>query len=118
MSGTSMDGIDAVIADFAPTAKGPCALLAAAHVPFTRGLADELRSLQRSGADELARAARAANALADAYADAIGAALGQAGLGPAGIVAAGVHGQTLRHRPDEGWTLQLNNPARVSRRGK
>ena len=114
MSGTSMDGIDAVIADFTPTEEGPCVLLAATHVPFARDLAAELRSLQRSGEDELARAARAANALADACADAIRATLGQAGLGAADIVAAGVHGQTLRHRPDEGWTLQLNNPARVA----
>jgi len=27
-----------------------------------------------------------------------------------------VHGQTVRHRPEEGWTLQLNNPARVAER--
>ena len=32
------------------------------------------------------------------------------------MAAAGVHGQTLRHRPDEGWTLQLNNPARIAER--
>ena len=116
MSGTSLDGVDAVIADFAPTTGKPCALLAEVHVPFTRGLADELRSLQRAGSDELARAARAANALADTYADAIVATLGRAGLAAADVVAAGVHGQTLRHRPDEGWTLQLNNPARVAER--
>ena len=35
---------------------------------------------------------------------------------PARVAAAGVHGQTIRHRPDEGWTLQLNNPARVAER--
>jgi anhydro-N-acetylmuramic acid kinase len=116
MSGTSMDGVDAVIADFAPATGGPCALLSAVQLPFTHDLAAELLALQRSGADELARAARAANALADAYADAINAALVRAGLVAADIVAAGVHGQTLRHRPDEGWTLQLNNPARVVER--
>ena len=66
--------------------------------------------------DELARAARAANALADTYADAIGTALAAAGLAATDVIAAGVHGQTLRHRPDEGWTLQLNNPARVAER--
>ncbi len=116
MSGTSMDGVDAVIADFAPATPGPCAVLAAVQLPFARELADELRSLQRSGVDELARAARAANALADTYADAITGAMGRAGLAAADIVAAGVHGQTLRHRPDEGWTFQLNNPARVAER--
>jgi anhydro-N-acetylmuramic acid kinase len=116
MSGTSMDGVDAVVADFASTPSGPCALLSAAHVPFAPDLAAELAALQRSGDDELARAARAANALADTYAQAIDAALGLAGLAAKDVIAAGVHGQTLRHRPDEGWTLQLNNPARIAER--
>ncbi len=114
MSGTSLDGVDAVIADFTQTTEGPCKLIAAAHIPFARALRDELFALQRTGADELARAARAANALADTYADAIAAAMGIAGLRSADVIAAGVHGQTLRHAPDEGWTLQLNNPARVA----
>jgi len=116
MSGTSLDGVDAVVADFSPHGDRPCELVAAAHRPFAPALRDELFSLQRPGPDELARAARAANALADAYADAIADAVRAAGVAPSEIVAGGVHGQTLRHRPDEGWTLQLNNPARVAER--
>jgi anhydro-N-acetylmuramic acid kinase len=116
MSGTSLDGVDAVIGDFAPAAGGPCALVAAAHLPFPSALRDEVLALQRAGGDELARAARAANALADMYADAIAAVLVRAGLASSDVVAAGVHGQTVRHAPDEGWTLQLNNPARVAER--
>jgi anhydro-N-acetylmuramic acid kinase len=116
MSGTSLDGVDAVIADFAADAGGPCAIVAAAHLPFAPALRDELLALQQPGGDELARAARAANALADAYAATIAAAVEGAGLSAADVIAAGVHGQTLRHRPDEGWTLQLNNPARVAER--
>ena len=92
-------------------------LLGAVHVPFpAAALRAELLALQRPGADELARAARAANALADAYADAIAEVLAAPRSWPRDVVAAGVHGQTLRHRPDEGWTLQLNNPARVAER--
>jgi anhydro-N-acetylmuramic acid kinase len=116
MSGTSLDGVDAVIAEFAPSNGKPCALLSAAHLPFASDLAAELSALQRSGPDELARAMRAANALADTYADAIAAAVAEAKLAARDIVAAGVHGQTVRHRPDEGSTLQLNNPARVVER--
>ena len=116
MSGTSLDGVDAVVADFAPANGRPCELLGAAQLPFPRALSAELFALQRAGADELARAARAANVLADTYADAITAALARARVPARDVVAAGVHGQTLRHRPDEGWTLQLNNPARVAER--
>ena len=83
MSGTSLDGVDAVVADFAPASGQVCALLSASHVPFSTELAADLFALQRSGHDELARAMRAANALADTYADAIDAALAQGGLAAA-----------------------------------
>jgi anhydro-N-acetylmuramic acid kinase len=116
MSGTSLDGVDAVIADFAPDDGRVCATLGAAHLPFPPALHDELSALQSAGYDEIARAARAANALADLYAAAIGEAIDDADLAVRDIAAAGVHGQTIRHRPDEGWTVQLNNPARVAER--
>jgi anhydro-N-acetylmuramic acid kinase len=116
MSGTSLDGIDAVIADFAPAPDRFCAIAGAAALPFEPALRAELAALQQPCDDELARAARAAVALADHYVAAIEAAVAQAAMTTADLVAAGVHGQTVRHRPDEGWTLQLNNPARVAER--
>jgi anhydro-N-acetylmuramic acid kinase len=116
MSGTSLDGVDAVIADFAPAAGQFCALLGATHVAFPSSLRDELMALQAAGEDELVRAARAANALADLYAMALIDACTAARVAPHDVVAAGVHGQTVRHRPGEGWTLQINNPARVAER--
>jgi anhydro-N-acetylmuramic acid kinase len=115
MSGTSLDGVDAVVADFGGSA-APCRLLGFASSPLPAALRDGLLALQRSGKDELARAAIAANTLADAYGDAIIAACAAAGVTPEQLAAAGVHGQTLRHRPDAGWTLQINNPARVVER--
>ncbi len=111
MSGTSLDGVDAVLAEFADAS---CRCVAAVHRAFPEALRTELMALQSCGPDELARAARAANALADAYADAIAAVLAAAGVAAADVVAAGVHGQTVRHAPAEGWTLQLNNAARVA----
>jgi anhydro-N-acetylmuramic acid kinase len=113
MSGTSLDGVDAVVADFGASA---CKLLGATTRPLARELRAELFALQSSTHDELARAARAANALADAYAEAIAGALAAARVDASDIVAAGVHGQTVRHAPREGWTLQLNNAARVAER--
>ena len=113
MSGTSLDGVDAVLAAFDGAT---CTVEAAAHRPFPAALRAELFALQTPGPDEIARAARAANALADAYADAVADVLAAAGVVASDVLAAGVHGQTIRHCPHEAWTLQLNNPARVAER--
>ena len=113
MSGTSLDGIDAVLAEFGAT---PCALLAATHVDFPSDLRRELTALQHEGADEIVRAARAAQKLADLYAHALRSVCMAADVAPHDVIAAGVHGQTIRHRPHEGWTAQINSPARVAER--
>jgi anhydro-N-acetylmuramic acid kinase len=113
MSGTSLDGVDAVVADFAVAGKA-CETLGAAHIAFPSLLRDELLALQQPGNNELARAGAAANMLAEMYAEAIARALTAAKLSADDVAAAGVHGQTLRHRPDRGFTVQLNNPARVA----
>jgi anhydro-N-acetylmuramic acid kinase len=116
MSGTSLDGVDAVVAEFAVKPGSFVATLGATHVMFPTALRDELLALQVSSADEIARAARAAIVLADFYAMAIKDACEAAGVAPHDLVAAGIHGQTVRHRPEQGWTLQINNPARVAER--
>jgi anhydro-N-acetylmuramic acid kinase len=113
MSGTSLDGIDAIVADFAGD---QCTLLGAVSRPFAPVLRRELLALQAPVEDELARAARAAIGLADGYAEAINALLDETRIDKKDVLAAGVHGQTLRHAPHEAWTLQLNNPARVAER--
>src|SRR5207237_10032230 len=80
MSGTSLDGIDAVVADFAPASGVACETLGAAHVGLPTMLRDELLALQTPGANELARAGSAANMLAELSADAIRRALPRAKL--------------------------------------
>jgi anhydro-N-acetylmuramic acid kinase len=113
MSGTSVDGVDAVLADFASK---PLRSLASAHVEFPVALRAELNALQRSGADEIHRAALAANALMDCCAQACAEVLSAAKRQPREIAAIAVHGQTVRHRPELGYTVQLANPARLSER--
>jgi anhydro-N-acetylmuramic acid kinase len=112
MSGTSLDGVDGVLADFSSAQP---LVIAHAHLPFTPELGAELLCLNTSGVDELHRAALAATALSRIYADAVATLLAQSAIGPAQIKAIGAHGQTVRHRPGEfdgtGYTLQLNNPA-------
>jgi anhydro-N-acetylmuramic acid kinase len=111
MSGTSVDGVDAVLADFSAV---PLRALAHAHVAFPETLRLELHALQQSGADEIHRAALAANALMDCCAVAVGEVLAHAALAPGAIAAIGLHGQTVRHRPELGYTAQLANPARLA----
>jgi anhydro-N-acetylmuramic acid kinase len=112
MSGTSLDGVDGVIANFSGES---IAVLRHATAPFSPALRAELLALNTCGDNELHRAALAANELARIYADVTAQLLVAAGLSPAVIKAIGAHGQTVRHRPGEfdgiGYTLQLNNPA-------
>ncbi len=112
MSGTSLDGVDGVLADFEVT---PPRVLAHASAEFDPALRAELLALNTSGPDELHRAALATNRLVRTCASVVQALLAQTGLPASGVVAIGAHGQTVRHRPGEfdgaGYTLQLNNPS-------
>ena len=120
MSGTSLDGVDGVIADF--SADTSARVMAFASLPFEAGFKDELLALNTPGENELHRAALAANQLAETYSQVIERLLTSvagSGVRRQDIVAIGAHGQTVRHRPQEfgiGYTLQLNNPALLAER--
>ena len=114
MSGTSLDGADAVLVEFDDAADSRLRVLASTSSPFDKTLRDALIDLQQSGPDELHRAALAANRLVDLYAELVVRVLHQTGVGAREIVAIGVHGQTVRHRPELGFTIQLNAPARLA----
>lgn len=117
MSGTSLDGTDGVLASFTPNGDG-LRIHAHVHHPFTAELQQELLSLNQAGDNELHRAALCANALSEMYARVVGKLLQTAGVAKEQVQAVGCHGQTVRHRPREfdgiGYTLQLNNPARLA----
>jgi anhydro-N-acetylmuramic acid kinase len=112
MSGTSLDGVDGVLVDFAP--KRP-RVLGHVSAAFPDVLKQELLQLNISGIDELHRAALAANALVRVYADVVAKLLRTCQVDNYQVRALGAHGQTVRHRPKlfdgTGYTLQLNQPA-------
>lgn len=110
MSGTSLDGVDGVLARL--DAGGKPQVLAHAHQPMPAALRQEFLALNERGDHELHRAALAANALARLQADVVAALRADEGVTARQVRAIGSHGQTVRHRPGEfdgtGYTLQIN----------
>ena len=113
MSGTSIDAVDGALVEFASS--GP-RTLAFDSEPMPAALRAALFALQLPGPNELASAALAARDLAAVYAIVarrLTAAADSHGR-RADLVAAGAHGQTVRHRPELGYTVQLIDGARLA----
>ena len=121
MSGTSLDGVDGVLARI--NERGQLDVLAHAFLPFNDAFRNDLLQLNQTGPDELHRGALAGNAISRHYAQVVESLLSDTDLTAHQIQAVGAHGQTVRHRPLEfdadlnrgqpavGYTLQLINPA-------
>jgi anhydro-N-acetylmuramic acid kinase len=109
MSGTSLDGVDGVLIDI--DERDALTLRGHRHEAFVGSLRDELLALNTAGGDELHRAAIASQGLAHAYASVVNALLFDSGSTAREVRAIGAHGQTVRHRPDAGYTTQLLNGA-------
>jgi anhydro-N-acetylmuramic acid kinase len=113
MSGTSLDGADAVLAEFSePHPRS----LASSSVPFPTDLRERLLALSTTTGEGLDAAGASAAHLAEIYAEAARRVIQNAGVPPKDIAAIGCHGQTVRHRPDLGYTIQLNDAARLAER--
>ncbi|AXE33289.1 anhydro-N-acetylmuramic acid kinase [Chromobacterium phragmitis] len=112
MSGTSLDGVDAVLVRFDET--GRPALLADHVLPYPAAIKQAVLALQPRGHDELHRSQTLANQLADIYAQTVQQLLAKAGRAPGDIRAIACHGQTVRHAPHDGYTIQLGNMSRLA----
>lgn len=109
MSGTSLDGVDGVLMDLG--SPPPWRTLAHVHRAFQPDLRRTLLALNTPDTNELHSAAMASQALVRTCAQVVNQVCSLAGMTPAQIRAIGAHGQTVRHRPELGYTLQLNAPA-------
>lgn len=107
MSGTSLDGLDIALIEVEPRIK----LLATHYIPMPDSLREELLGLCASGPDEIARSAIAENNWVRLAAQGVHTLLEQQNLTPSAIQAIGSHGQTIRHEPARGFTVQIGNPA-------
>lgn len=125
MSGTSLDGVDGVLVEFSTPPEGQVRLrtLASASIDMPSELQNRLRSLARGdysslpsetahSSDPIEAAALAANDLSDLYLEVIQILRAQSPGSAIQVI--GAHGQTIRHRPELGFTLQLINGARIA----
>ena len=119
MTGTSMDAIDIAILQIASTcaadqSRSESSLKGFFSKPMAPALRAALLELQDRSDDELHRTALIASSFADAVSVAVMEAIVGMGLTSRDIAAIGIHGQTVRHQPRLGYSIQLNAPARIA----
>tara|TARA_B100000686_G_scaffold353275_1_gene458241 strand:+ start:2465 stop:3592 length:1128 start_codon:yes stop_codon:yes gene_type:complete len=108
MSGTSLDGIDVVLADF--SSKRP-SLIHTLYQHYDKDLRHQILDLHQSSNNELHLVSMLSNKLANYYAHAVINLLKEHNIKPQSITAIGCHGQTIRHcpEPSKGYSIQLGN---------
>lgn len=109
MSGTSLDGVDAALVRFDD--QQGIEVLQTHFLPYPSGLRAEILALQHPTENELETTALLANTLAALYAQAVNELLTMANISTSTVTAIGCHGQTIRHRPELGFTMQIGNAA-------
>jgi len=109
MSGTSLDGVDAALVEFKDHQQ--LRVLHTHFLSYPASLRADILTLQHPSENELETSALIANTLARLYADAVIGLLSEAKVKPDAIAAIGCHGQTIRHRPELGFTMQIGNAA-------
>lgn len=114
MSGTSLDGIDAVLVDFANGIR----LVGTHTIPMPDDVRTQLLSLCQSGPEEIEHMGRLDVEMGRLFAAAVQGVLHTSGHAAAQVRAVGSHGQTIRHRPrgKHAFTLQIGDPNVIAER--
>ncbi len=105
MSGTSLDGVDLVAVSFEPLK-----LHATLTIPFPEQLRNDLIDLTLPADNEIERMGVADVALARLIGESINRLIAENHLDKSQIRTVGSHGQTIRHRPEAGFSLQIGDP--------
>ncbi|QLE84556.1 anhydro-N-acetylmuramic acid kinase [Shewanella sp. Scap07] len=113
MSGTSMDGVDAVLVEFEQQQPR---LIASHSEPMPRSLLKGLTRLCLPGNDEINLQGNLDRAVGQLFAQAVNNLLANNAIPAEQITAIGSHGQTIRHMPnlDMGFTLQIGDPNTIA----
>jgi anhydro-N-acetylmuramic acid kinase len=115
MSGTSLDAIDVVAAEFS---RMPPTIAAFTQHPLPDDLRARIRAFAESGVGNLDEVARLDVELGERFADAVQHILQAAGWNADSVFAIGSHGQTLRHGPDSSprFTWQIGDAHVIAER--
>lgn len=108
MSGTSLDGVDVALLDFA---NQPPKMTACGFFPMPENLRAALYTLLKTGETSLQNLGEIDHQLGALYADCVNQFLTQHQLSPADIQAIGCHGQTVWHAPQGAFpfTMQIGD---------
>ncbi|KZY48724.1 MULTISPECIES: anhydro-N-acetylmuramic acid kinase [unclassified Oleiphilus] len=113
MSGTSMDGIDTVLASIS---ENKTTSIESFSAPFSSSLKSKLQSLSLPGDNEIDRLGEASVELGEAIAETVNDLLKKANKNSSDVCAIGCHGQTIRHRPESSkpFSLQIGDPSTIA----
>ena len=113
ISGTSMDGIDAVLMRLNDDGQE---MLASHEHPWPEELRKELRAIAAPGENEIERMGILDIQVANQFAKTAWELLKKARIPPEQVSAIGSHGQTIRHHPEgpAPFTLQIGDPNRIA----
>ena len=111
MSGTSLDALDAVLAAFGQRS---IRLLGQVSLPLPSRFRELLLSLCHPGDNEIERLCHADLAFARLAADAVRQLLNDSATPASAVCAIGSHGQTIRHYPALGTSVQIGDPNRIA----
>ncbi|MGJ8689284.1 MAG: anhydro-N-acetylmuramic acid kinase [Gammaproteobacteria bacterium] len=113
LSGTSIDGVDCVVVDFAQT---PPALVGTHSEPIPAPLHQKIHALCADDTVSLIDLGETDVALGRVFANAVKQLLNKSNLNRRDILAIGSHGQTIKHHPtgQNRFTLQIGDPNTIS----
>lgn len=117
MSGTSADGIDSVLVDFAGTTPK---LVGSHSQPYSPSLRQSVIELCSESSNEIDRMGQLDAQLGVHYAESVNTLLKENSVLPDQVIAIGCHGQTIRHRPVQSpsitipFSLQIGDPNTVA----
>ena len=106
MSGTSLDGVDVVLCEIDANT---CTVIDSLEYPLSLELKTDILNMIE-GKSTLQQVGQIDHRLGILFTQAVGALLIRDNIDVSSITAIGLHGQTLWHQPEDGFTMQLGDP--------